>query len=69
MKRRGQRGRAETGLHAVIKSLFGEFLDREAAEGGGREAVRTEEGEKDGKDFRIPVDEDRVIGSAVGKGS
>ncbi|KAE8723670.1 hypothetical protein F3Y22_tig00012104pilonHSYRG00094 [Hibiscus syriacus] len=59
-EQRWQRGRAEPRFDTVIKSLLGEFLDRKPAEGGGREAVRTKQREKNREDFWVAVDEDGV---------
>lgn len=66
-RRRG--GGLEAGLDAVVEGFVGELLLGESA-GGGGEAVGAEEGEEDGEDFGIAVDEDgvRVAGGAMGEG-
>lgn len=59
-------GRPEVGVDAVEEGLVGELVLGEAARGGGK-VGGAEEGEEDGEDLRVAVDEDgaRVGGSAV----
>lgn len=61
-------GGAEMVLDAVIGCFVEEFEVGEAAEGGGGEAVGAEEGEEDGEDVRVSVNEDRVVVVRVGSG-
>lgn len=52
------------GLDAEVERLVDEFLVGKAF-GGGGEAIRPKEGEENGEDFRVSIDEDRIVSRPV----
>lgn len=66
---RGQHGRFETRLDAVVEGFIGEFLLGESASGGGN-TIGSKDREEDGEDLRVTVDENGVgvVDGAGGEG-